>query len=93
MVLHHPESKFDEKNLLRLLRGSFSLSLDEKLKILGKISRMSQSQVDVLLRLLVSEHEKFEFIADEFPEDVAELIELRMQEIGEEVRKRNLLNN
>ncbi|MDF1814059.1 MAG: hypothetical protein P1V20_17780 [Verrucomicrobiales bacterium] len=93
MILHHPRSDFDETNLLKLLRGSCTLTLDEKLKILGRISRMNQDQVDNLMQLLVNEHEKFEFIADEFPEDFAELVEERMSEIGEAVQKRALMNN
>lgn len=93
MVMHHPRAKFDEENLLKLLRSSYCLSLDEKLNILRRISGMNQTQVDGLLRLLVNEHEKFEFIADEFPEDVAELVERRMKEITVAVERRVLLNN
>lgn len=93
MVLHHPRAAFDEINLLKLLRGSYSLSLDEKLQLLRKISAMSQGQIDGLTRLLVSEHEKFEFIVDEFPEDVSELVEQRVHEMNLAVEYRKLQNN
>jgi hypothetical protein len=93
MVLHHPRSEFDEIGLLRLLRTSFSLNLEEKLKILERLSVMSQAQVDHLTEILVDEHEKFEFITNEFPEDVAELVEERMKELSRAVSRRCLFDN
>lgn len=93
LVLHHPRSEFDEIGLLRLLRTSYSLNLEEKLKILERISVMSQAQVDHLTETLVDEHEKFEFITSEFPEDVAELVEERMKELSKAVSRRCLLDN
>jgi len=93
LALHHPRSQFDEINFLHLLRKSYTLCLDEKLEILGSLSRMNQRQMDGLIGLLVSEHERFEYIVDEFPEDVAELVAERMNEIAEATVNRTLMNN
>lgn len=85
LVLHHPRSAFDEENLLRLLRHSVSLTLDEKIYILLKIAQMSQKQIDCLERMLIDEQEKIEFITCHFPDQVAALVNLRMEEIAKAV--------
>ncbi len=93
LALHHPRSEFDEINFLNLLRRSYTLCLDEKLEILGAVSRMNQRQMDGLIGLLVSEHERFEFIVDEYPEDVANLVAERMNEIAMATLKRTIMHN
>jgi hypothetical protein len=93
LALHHPRSQFDEINFLNLLRKSCVLCLEEKLEILGAISRMNQRQMDGLIGLLVSEHEKLEFIVDEYPEDVADLVAKRMNEIALATVNRSIMNN
>lgn len=93
LVIHHPNSEFNELNLLKMLRTSCSLTLEEKLALLKKIPVMSQEQIDKLIDLLVNEHEKFEFIRDEFPEDVAELVSERMDELDQAVADLSVSNN
>lgn len=93
LVWDHPKSIFDETNLLNLLRFSCTLTLQEKLKILKRLAFMNQEQVDLLTSKLVQEHEKFEFISAEFPDDVAELVETRMREIETATVRRGLSNN
>lgn len=51
--------QFDEKDFLRLLAGSVSLTLNEKKKILQALSIFSQEQIDGLIGILKEEKNKF----------------------------------
>lgn len=51
--------KFDENNFLRLLAGSISLSKDEKKRIIQAVPKLSQFQVDELIRIFEEEKSKF----------------------------------
>ncbi len=55
----HPETTFDEQLFLMLLRGSISLTRDEKWRILQAVPRLSQFQVDELQKILDEERKKF----------------------------------
>jgi Flp pilus assembly protein TadD/DNA-binding MarR family transcriptional regulator len=55
----HPQTAFDEGDFVRWLRGSISLTIDEKHHILAAIPRHSQFQIDNLLRILTDERSKF----------------------------------
>ncbi len=55
----HPETTFDEQLFLTLLRGSISLTRDEKWRIIQAIPKLSQFQIDELQKIL--EEEKFKF--------------------------------
>ena len=55
----HPETKFDEQNFLTLLRGSISLTRDEKWRIIQAIPKLSQFQIDELRKILEEEKRKF----------------------------------
>lgn len=55
----HPETKFDEQKFLTLLRGSISLTRDEKWRIIQAVPKLSQFQIDELQKIL--EEEKFKF--------------------------------
>ncbi len=55
----HPETKFDEQKFLELLRGSISLTRDEKWRIIQAIPKLSQFQIDELQKIL--DEEKFKF--------------------------------
>jgi len=50
---------FDELNFLKLLAGSISLTKLEKKKIVQSVPKLSQFQVDELMRILTEEKEKF----------------------------------
>ena len=58
-VPEHPETKFDEQAFLTLLRGSISLTRDEKWRIIQAIPKLSQFQIDELQKILTEEKEKF----------------------------------
>ena len=58
----HPETNFDEQNFLTLLRGSISLTRDEKWRIIQAIPKLSQFQIDELQKIL--EEERRESLAN-----------------------------
>ena len=55
----HPNTTFDEQLFLTLLRGSISLTRDEKWRIIQAIPKLSQFQVDELQKILEEEKRKF----------------------------------
>ncbi len=55
----HPETQFDEQAFLTLLRGSISLTRDEKWRIIHAIPKLSQFQIDELQKILDEERRKF----------------------------------
>jgi len=55
----HPETKFDDQKFLTLLRGSISLTRDEKWRIIMAIPKLSQFQIDELQKILDEERHKF----------------------------------
>lgn len=59
VIPDHPETSFDEQKFLTLLRGSISLTRDEKWRIIQAIPKLSQFQIDELQKIL--EEEKFKF--------------------------------
>jgi len=50
---------FDRDHFLRLLAGSISLTKDEKKKIILAIPKLSQFQIDELIKILKEEKRKF----------------------------------
>jgi hypothetical protein len=59
----HPEVKFDEQSFLLLLRGSISLTRDEKWRIIQAIPKLSQFQIDELQKILEEEKAKFALLS------------------------------
>jgi hypothetical protein len=59
MIPEHPETTFDEQEFLSLLRGSISLTRDEKWRIIQAIPKLSQFQIDELQKILEEERQKF----------------------------------
>ena len=59
VVPGHTQTKFDEQNFLSLLRGSISLSRDEKWRIIQAIPKLSQFQIDELQKIFMEEKGKF----------------------------------
>jgi len=55
----HPETTFDEQLFLGLLRGSISLTRDEKWRIIQAVPKLSQFQIDELQKILEDERRKF----------------------------------
>ena len=93
MIWNHPKTVFNEELFLKLLRSSLTLTLPEKLRILKKLPVLDQDQLNHLTNMLVQEQEKFEFISENFPSDVATLVAERMEEIESAINQRNLLEN
>jgi hypothetical protein len=59
VVPTHPETNFDEQGFLTFLRGSISLTRDEKWRIIQAIPKLSQFQIDELQKILQEERAKF----------------------------------
>jgi hypothetical protein len=59
VIPDHPNTTFDEMGFLTLLRGSISLTRDEKWRIIQAIPKLSQFQVDELQKILEEERRKF----------------------------------
>ncbi|MEI8229523.1 MAG: hypothetical protein WCG83_00095 [Candidatus Peregrinibacteria bacterium] len=59
IVPAHTETKMDEQLFLTLLRGSISLTRDEKWRIIQAIPKLSQFQIDELQKILEEEKKKF----------------------------------
>ncbi len=69
----HPETKFDEQVFLTLLRGSISLTRDEKWRIIQAIPKLSQFQIDELQKILQEERAKFSQLS---PKHLRHLLQL-----------------
>lgn len=76
----HPETKFDEQKFLTLLRGSISLTRDEKWRIIQAIPKLSQFQIDELQKILEEERRKFSELS---PKHLSQLMKLE-QKHGED---------
>lgn len=55
----HPNTQFDEKKFLELLAKSISLTKTEKQRIITSIPKLSQYQIDELMRIFEEEQKKF----------------------------------
>lgn len=72
----HPETEFDEQQFLTLLRGSISLTRDEKWRIIQAIPKLSQFQISELQKILDEESKKFSALS---PKHLAQLQKLEVQ--------------
>lgn len=72
----HPQVQFDEQLFLRLLRGSISLSRDEKWRIIQAIPKLSQFQIDELQKILDEERRKFSELS---PKHLSQLMKLEQK--------------
>ena len=73
VVPAHPETTFDEQAFLTLLRGSISLTRDEKWRIVQAIPKLSQFQIDELQKILQEERAKFSQLS---PKHLRHLLQL-----------------
>lgn len=55
----HPETEFDEAQFKDLVARSFSISLDEKKRMVRNVPGLSQHQVNEVLRILAKERSDF----------------------------------
>ncbi len=72
----HAETQFDEQMFLTLLRGSISLTRDEKWRIIQAIPKLSQFQVDELQKILEEEQRKFSELS---PKHLSQLMKLEQK--------------
>lgn len=72
----HPEAKFDEQHFLTLLRGSISLTRDEKWRIIQAVPKLSQFQIDELQKILEEEKRKFSELS---PKHLLQLMRLEQK--------------
>lgn len=76
VVPEHSTTTFDEQLFLTLLRGSISLTRDEKWRIIQAIPKLSQFQVDELQKILEEERRKF---AELSPKHLLQLMKLEQR--------------
>ncbi|MBI3332423.1 hypothetical protein HYZ99_05740 [Candidatus Peregrinibacteria bacterium] len=72
----HPETTFDESRFLTLLRGSISLTRDEKWRIIQAVPKLSQFQIDELQKILDEEKRKFSELS---PKHLLQLMKLEQK--------------
>lgn len=72
----HPETNFDEQKFLSLLRGSISLTRDEKWRIIQAVPKLSQFQIDELQKILDDERKKFSELS---PKHLQQLMRLEQK--------------
>lgn len=75
-VPQHPQTTFDEQAFLILLRGSISLTRDEKWRIVQAIPKLSQFQIDELQKILEEERRKFSELS---PKHLLQLMKLEQK--------------
>lgn len=80
VVPGHPETQFDEQMFLSLLRGSISLTRDEKWRIIQAIPKLSQFQIDELQKILEEERRKFSQLS---PKHLLQLKKLEEKHAGD----------
>jgi hypothetical protein len=76
VVPAHDATTFDEQKFLTLLRGSISLTRDEKWRIIQAIPKLSQYQIDELQNILEEERRKFTELS---PKHLTQLMKLEQR--------------
>ncbi len=69
----HPNTTFDEVYFLKMLSGSISLTKNEKKKIVESISKLSQFQIDELIKIFEEERRKFAELDEKHQVKIREL--------------------
>lgn len=72
----HPAIQFDVQQFLTLLRGSISLTRDEKWRIIQAVPKLSQFQIDELQKILEEEKRKFSELS---PKHLLQLMRLEQK--------------
>ncbi len=76
----HPNTTFDETYFVQLLAGSISLTIDEKKKIIEAIPKLSQHQIDELIKIFEEEKRKFAELAEKHADQINKLKAQHQQE-------------
>lgn len=69
----HPNTTFDEMYFLKMLSGSISLTKNEKKKIVESIPKLSQFQIDELIKIFEEERRKFAELDEKHQVKIREL--------------------
>lgn len=69
----HPNTTFDEAYFLKMLSGSISLTKNEKKKIVDSIGKLSQYQIDELIKIFEEERRKFAELDEKHQVKIREL--------------------
>ncbi len=69
----HPNTSFDEVYFLKMLSGSISLTKNEKKKIVESIPKLSQFQIDELIKIFEEERRKFAELDEKHQVKIREL--------------------
>lgn len=69
----HPNTNFDEAYFLKMLSGSISLTKNEKKKIVESIPKLSQFQIDELIKIFEEERRKFAELDEKHQVKIREL--------------------
>ena len=69
----HPNVKFNDDQFIQLLASSISLTFNEKKGIIMNVPKLSQFQVDELMKIFKEEQQKFTELEKKHAEQMAEL--------------------
>jgi hypothetical protein len=69
----HPNTTFNERYFIELLAGSISLTIDEKKKIIEAVPKLSQHQIDELIKIFEEEKKKFAELAEKHADQINKL--------------------
>lgn len=69
----HPNTQFNDDEFIKLLAGSISLTPGEKQGIVKNVAKLSQFQVDELMKIFKEEQQKFTELEKKHAEQLAEL--------------------
>jgi len=76
----HPNTTFDEAYFLKMRAGSISLTKNEKKKIVESIPKLSQFQIDELIKIFEEERRKFAELDEKHQVKIRELQEKQMED-------------
>ncbi|MDP3975476.1 MAG: hypothetical protein Q8P95_01015 [bacterium] len=76
----HPNTTFDEQYFLKMLSGSISLTKNEKKKIVESISKLSQYQIDELIKIFEEERRKFAELDEKHQVKIRELQQKQIED-------------
>lgn len=76
----HPNTTFDEAYFLKMLAGSISLTKNEKKKIVEAVPKLSQYQIDELIKIFEEERRKFAELDEKHQVKIRELQQKQMDD-------------
>ena len=76
----HPNTTFDEVYFLKMLSGSISLTKNEKKKIVESVPKLSQYQIDELIKIFEEERRKFSELDEKHQVKIRELQNKQMED-------------